>query len=201
MVSFQVAASSSFWALAAIALGDVAGAQGTGEGAGVQGTLQYRSDDPEETDRIPIEGAEVIVYTAELSPDGRSIVTVGEEVAGGTSEADGTFSIDLPSGGDYAVELVRSTRCPEGVELVDEDRHQLPLRGSVTNQRRNVLFNLAEGDAAAAARVEAARPFFDRGARLFVEGIKFGLIIGMCADRALADLRHDGPRQLRPRPR
>ena len=165
--------------LAAIALGDVAGAQDTGEGAGVQGTLQYRSDDPEETDRIPIEGAEVVVYTAELAPDGRSIVTVGEEVAGGASAADGTFSIDLPGGGDYAVEIVVDT-LPEGVELVDEDRAQLPLRLG-ENQRRNVLFNLAEGEAAAAARDRGSAPFFDRAARLFVEGVKFGLIIGMCA--------------------
>ena len=165
--------------LAAIGLGDIAHAQGTGEGAGVQGTLQYRSDDPEETDRIPIEGAEVVVYTAELSPDGRSIVTVGEEVGSGTSAADGTFSVDVPAAGDYAVEVAVDT-LPEGVELVDEDRAQLPLRLG-ENQRRNVLFNLAEGEAAAAARDRGSAPFFDRAARLFVEGVKFGLIIGMCA--------------------
>ena len=73
-----------------------------------------------------------------------------------------------------------STRCPEGVELVDEDRAQLPLRLG-ENQRRNVLFNLAEGEAAAAARDRGSARFFDRGARLFVEGVKYGLIIGMCA--------------------
>jgi len=158
---------------------DAASAQGTGEGEGTQGVLQFRSDDPEVTERQPIEGGEVVVYAAELSPNGRSVVSRGEEVGRATSAADGTFSVDLPGPGDYAVELQLDT-LPEGVEIVDEDRQTLPLR-LTENQRRNVLFNLAEEDAAAAVRGREGDSRIDRGARLLVDGIKFGLIIGMCA--------------------
>lgn len=158
---------------------DRALAQGTGEGEGTQGIIQYRSDDPELPDRVPIEGAEIIVYEAELSAAGNEIVTVGAEAASGATDAEGRFSIDLPGAGDYAVEL-QIDSLPEGVELVDEDRQQLPLQ-LTTNQRKNVLFNLAEGDAASAIRGREGDSRVDRGARLLVEGIKFGLIIGMCA--------------------
>ena len=43
-----------------------------------------------------------------------------------------------------------------------------------------MLFNLAEGDAAGGTRSEGRQPLRP-GARLLVDGIKFGLIIGMCA--------------------
>jgi branched-chain amino acid transport system permease protein len=164
--------------LVAIVAGDIAGAQTPGEGEGVQGIIQYIPEDAEGRERTPVEGAEVVVYTAELSPDGRSIVEVGDEVGRGASGADGAFSIDLPGPGDYAVELQTDT-LPEGVALVDEDRQQLATRLTV-NQRRNVLFNLAEGEAGAGAGPRRDSRF-DRGSRLFVDGIKFGLIIGMCA--------------------
>lgn len=146
---------------------------------GTQGNLQYRSDDPEVEDRVPIEGAEVIIYSAELSPDGRAIVEVGDEVARGASGAEGAFSIDLPAAGDYAAEIQLET-LPDGVELVDEERGQLPLR-LTEDQRKNLLFNLAEGDAAESARTREGDGRLERGARLSLEGLKFGLIIGMCA--------------------
>lgn len=151
----------------------------TGDGTGTQGTLLYRSDDPDQTDKLPVEGAELVVYTAELSADGRTVAALGDEVGRDTTDADGMFSIDLPGAGDYAVELQVDT-LPEGVELVDEERATLALR-VVENQRKSVLFNLAEGESASAARERRPDGLFERGARLFVEGLKFGLIIGMCA--------------------
>jgi branched-chain amino acid transport system permease protein len=159
----------------ALLAADVAGAQ-QGDGEGTQGILQYRSADAAQTDRVPIEGGEVVVYDAELSPDGRTVVSTGEEVGRGTSGADGAFSVDLPGPGDYAVEIQIDT-LPEGVALVDEDRQVLALR-LATNQRQNVLFNLAEEGAVSGRQTDT---FLDRAARLLVEGIKFGLIIGMCA--------------------
>ena len=99
------------------------------------------------------------------------------EVGQGHIGADGAFSIDVPGAGDYAVELQVET-LPEGVSLDNEDRQQLPQR-LTENQRRNVLFALSEGEGGGGARVRDSR--VDRGARLFVDGIKFGLIIGMCA--------------------
>lgn len=173
----------SLWALlVAMIVGlfgaDFAAAQDDG-GEGTQGIIQYRPEDAAVTEKVPVEGVDVVVYEAELSEDGRMIVSVGEEAGRGTTDAEGAFSIDLPAAGDYAVELQLES-LPESVVLVDEDRQQLPLR-LTTNQRKNVLFNLAEGDAATAARSREGDSRFDRGARLLVEGIKFGLIIGMCA--------------------
>jgi len=171
------------WAiLAAIGVGlfgaDFASAQDD-DGEGTQGIIQYRSDDPEQSDRVPLEGVDVVVYQAELSENGREVIEVGDEVATGTSGADGAFSVDVPGPGDYAVELQVDT-LPDGVELVDEERQQLALR-LTTNERTNVLFNLAEGDAASQIRGREGDSRLDRGARLLVDGIKFGLIIGMCA--------------------
>ncbi len=166
-----------FGVLVSLFVGATVAAQADGEGT--QGTLQFRSDDPEQRDRVPIEGGEVVVYEAELTPDGRAVVSVGAEVGRGTSGADGTFSVDVPGPGSYAVEL-QVDSLPEGVELVDETKQVLPLE--LTNgQRKNVLFNLAEGDSATAARERTSDGILNRGARLFVEGVKFGLIIGMCA--------------------
>lgn len=146
--------------------------------AGVQGTLQYKSDDPDVVGRVPIEGGEVIAYAAELGPN-RSIVEVGEEVARGQSDADGKFLIPLQSPGDYVVEINLDS-LPEGVELVDANKAQLAV--SLTGTRTlNVLFNLGEEGSASSARNRVTDSTLDRASRLFVEGIKFGLIIGMCA--------------------
>lgn len=157
---------------------DPVGAQDSGS-EGVQGVIQYKPDDAEGNEKVPAEGVEIVVYEATLSADGRTVESAGDEVARGSSAADGAFAIDLPAAGDYVVEIQVDT-LPEGVELVDEDRASLALR-LTDNQRRNVLFNLAEGDAAEAARNRTGDSRLDRGARLLVEGIKFGLIIGMCA--------------------
>lgn len=173
----------SLWALlVATILGlfgaDVVSAQ-DGEGEGVQGTIQYRPEGAEGREREPIEGVEVVLYTATLDATGRAVEEIGDEVARATSDADGRWSLDAPGPGDYAVELQVDT-LPDGVELIDENRQQISQR-LTNNQRNNVLFNLAEGEAATAARNRTGDSRWDRGARLLVEGIKFGLIIGMCA--------------------
>lgn len=148
-------------------------------GTATKGTLLYKSDDPEQTDKLPVEGAEVVVYSATLSADGRSVDQLGDEVGRATTDAEGKFFVPLPAAGDYAIELQVDT-LPDGVELVNEDRSTLAVRVA-TDQQKSALFNLAEGDAAASARTRTSDSRWDRGARLFVDGIKFGLIIGMCA--------------------
>ncbi|MGI9030946.1 MAG: branched-chain amino acid ABC transporter permease [Ilumatobacteraceae bacterium] len=162
--------------LLAIFIADAAGAQQSDEGAGIQGTLTYEPEDEDAEEKLPVEGATLIVYEAQLSSDGRSVVELGEAVGEGVTDAEGVFGVDLPGGGDFAIELQVDT-LPEGVALVDEDRQTLAIQLN-EGQRRNVLFNLAEGDAGG-GRQQAST--FDRAARLFVEGIKYGLIIGMCA--------------------
>ncbi len=149
------------------------------DGGGIKGTLEYQSDDATQTAKIPIEGGEIIVFSAELSADGRTIVTVGGEVGRVTSASDGTFFLALPTPGDYVVEVSLES-LPDGVELVNADRAQLATRLR-PNQQRSVLFPMAEESSAASARGRSSDNAFERGARLFVQGIKFGLIIGMCA--------------------
>jgi branched-chain amino acid transport system permease protein len=159
--------------LATMFLGDLTAAQQ--DGAGVQGTLTYTPDGG--GDKVPAEGVTLTVYEAQLSADGRQVEELGESVGEATTDAEGAFSVDVPGPGDYAIELNADT-LPEGVTLVDEDRQTLALRIG-ENQRRNVLFNLVEGEGGGGGRQQASD--FDRAARLFVEGIKYGLIIGMCA--------------------
>ncbi len=91
----------------------------------------------------------------------------------------GFVSVPLPGPGSYAVEIEIET-LPEGIELVRADKQQLPVEAR-SGQPTRVLFNLAEGDAAGAARDKTSDSLLTRAARLLFEGIIFGLIIGLCA--------------------
>jgi neutral amino acid transport system permease protein len=153
-----------------------ASAQPDAEGPGVQTTLRVT---PEEAgaDKTPAVGVEIIVFEAEVAD--RAIVSVGAEVGRGTSDETGFVFVPVPAPGDYAVEINIDT-LPDGVELVRADKQQLPVTARA-EQPSNVLFNLAEGDAASAARGKESDGLVTRGFRLLYEGIIFGLIIGMCA--------------------
>jgi neutral amino acid transport system permease protein len=155
--------------------GGSAAAQPDEEAGGVRGALTYNTVDEED---IPLEGAEIIVYEGELSPDGRTIVDVGAEVGRATADAEGAWEVRLPTPGDYVVELNLES-LPEGVELVSGDGER-PVRLS-PNQMRPQLFRLAGEEAAAAARVTTGDPLWERVLRQSVQGLKFGLIIGMSA--------------------
>jgi neutral amino acid transport system permease protein len=145
-------------------------------GESIETTLTAKPEDSS-ADKIPIEGAEIVVFEAEIVD--RVIQSVGDEVGRGTSDATGLVSIGVPGPGSYAVELVLDS-LPEGIELVRADKQQLPVEVRA-GQSSRVLFNLAEGDAASAARDKESDGYFTRGFRLLYEGIIFGLIIGMCA--------------------
>ncbi len=145
-------------------------------GEAIETTLLAQPDEVG-ADRIPIEGAVIVVYEAEIVD--REIVSVGAEVGQATSDAAGLVSVPLPGPGSYVVELdVESL--PEGIELVRADRQQLPVEARI-GQPSRVLFNLAEGDAANTARDRTSDGVFTRGARLLFEGVIFGLTIGLCA--------------------
>jgi neutral amino acid transport system permease protein len=145
-------------------------------GESVETTLTAKPEDTS-AENIPVVGAEIIVYEAVIVD--RVIESVGDEVGRGTSDDTGFVSVPLPGPGPYAVELNLDT-LPEGVELVRADKQQLPIEARI-GQPTRVLFNLAEGDAASAARGKESDGLATRGLRLFYEGIIFGLIIGMCA--------------------
>jgi neutral amino acid transport system permease protein len=147
----------------------------------VLGTLQYKPETPDPAApnaKVPIEGAVVEVFKATLSLDGRAVEELGELLGEAVSDAEGKFSFPLADPGDYAVRLVLES-LPEGVSLVDETKGTLPIRVT-DSQSKTVLFNLVEGDVATATAT-ANDPWYDKVVRLAVNGLQFGLIIGMCA--------------------
>ena len=144
-------------------------------GESVETTLLAKPEDGGERD--PVEGAEIIVYEAVVVD--REIQSIGDEIGRGTSDATGFVSVALPAPGQYVVEL-NIDSLPEGVELIRADKAQLPVEARAGESSR-VLFNLAEGDAAGAARDKESDSVLTRGTRLLYEGAIFGLIIGLCA--------------------
>ena len=126
----------------------------------VQGTLRY---DDEAGDEVLVEGIDITVESADgsFSED----VTTGE---------DGTFSVEVPGPGSY-VASIDPDSIPEGVSLKDEDRTELTFTLGA-GQSRNVLFPLQSGEGGV-----SGGGYFDRALRLGVEGIRFGLIIAICA--------------------
>ncbi len=145
-------------------------------GESIETTLSATAEESG-ADKIPVEGAEIVVFEAEIVD--RVIQSVGDEVGRGTTDATGFVSVAVPGPGSYAVELVLES-LPEGIELVRADKQQLPVEARL-GQPTRVLFNIAQGDAASAARDKESDGLVTRGIRLLYEGIIFGLIIGMCA--------------------
>ena len=126
----------------------------------VRGTLRY---DDEAGEPVPVEGVDLTVE----SQDG----TFSEDV---TTDEEGAFEVPVPGPGAY-VAIVDPDSLPEDVSLKDEERTELSFTIG-QNQSRNVLFPLVSGEAEG-----GGGRFYDRFLRLAVEGIKFGLIIAICA--------------------
>lgn len=130
------------------------------EGPRITGTLRYERDGEDEF----VEGADVAVESA----DG----TFSEQA---TSDAEGKFEIAVPGPGTYVVTL-------------DED--SLPEEVGLSNERPSLTIELREGRMVAPAGFplgfgdEAGRDISttaERAVRLTIQGIRFGLIIAMCA--------------------
>ncbi len=137
-------------------------ASAQGDGERLQGTLRYTAGDGE---RVPVAGAVITVERAD-----------GEAVAEVESSGDGSFVVELDGPGSYVVTLDAET-LPEGISLRNADRASLRLAVS-PGQSRSLLFALVEGEGGGSA---TGGIDVDRIARLSVEGLKFGLIIAMCA--------------------
>ncbi len=177
----------------AIFLGDVAAAQE--DGAGVQGTLTYEAEDEAAEEKLPAEGVTLVIYEAELSPDGRQVVAAGRTGRRSGHRRRGRVLL-RPAGRRRLRHRAAGRHAARGCRPGQRGPRAPWPCGSVDNQRRNVLFNLAEGDAgggraAASEYVRPRRPPVRRGHQVRPDHRHV-------RRRAVADLRHDRPRQLRP---
>jgi neutral amino acid transport system permease protein len=137
-----------------------AGGETQTEGPRITGVLRYEQDGED----VFVEDAEVTVESAD-----------GAFSESTTSDEEGRFEVVVPGPGSYEVTL-------------DED--SLPEDVGLRNDRPTLTIELREGRAAAPALFplgfgdEAGRDvssFFERAVRLTIQGIRFGLIIAMCA--------------------
>jgi branched-chain amino acid transport system permease protein len=135
---------------------------GGDEGGGevVRGTLRYETETGEDAFA---DGVDVTVESA----DGQEIDTV-------SSDEDGVWEVPLPGPGRYTV-TIDPDSLPEGVTLQDEDRTTLTFEMS-PGRSRAVLFSITAGFG---GREVASG--FERFIRLSVQGIRFGLVLGMAA--------------------
>ena len=147
------------------------------EGEELKGTLQYAPVSG--GDKVAVEGAALEVFEASLSTDGKIVESVGASLGTVTTDSSGFFRFALPGSGDYAVEL-KVDSLPSGVSPKDPERVVLPARVGDA-QSKSLLFALVEGDSVSVSTGGDGDPWYDRLARLSVNGLQFGLIIGMCA--------------------
>jgi neutral amino acid transport system permease protein len=137
------------------------------------------AEDAEDTveGAAPVEGTEAV--QGNLSNEDGPVAGVeinvtdvdGQEVGQGVTDQEGDWRVPLPGPGDYVIEVDVDTL--GGAELRNPDRN--PLEASVRpEQSRTVLFPLGESTRETTGR-------WGRVIGLTVDGIKFGLIIGMTA--------------------
>lgn len=136
--------------------------EGDAPSEAIAGTLRY---DDESGEAVPAEGVEITVESAD-----------GSFTDSGESDDEGRFEIAVPGPGQYSVTLDPDT-LPEDVVLRNADRATLEGVELRAGQTRSVLFPIDFGEAA----TRNVSTTFDRFLRLLVDGIRFGLIIAMCA--------------------
>jgi len=140
--------------VAAFALGLAALSPGTAHAVGeaVAGTLQTSRSGP-------IEGVEVKVET----PDGQEVDTV-------ETDEDGRWSVDLPAPGQYVV-TINPDDLPEGISLSGEASRTVTVE---PGRRQPVTIGLEDGSRGSGGGTI-------RAVQLLVDGIRFGLLIAICA--------------------
>lgn len=109
----------------------------------------------------PLEGVQVTIQDAD-----------GNELGTAETGEDGTFEFGLPGPGSYTATLEESS-LPEGVGLTNPDRATLEF-SMRPGQSRTLLYPLGEAEGSSVRVLGTAL-------QLFVEGVKFGLIIAMAA--------------------
>jgi neutral amino acid transport system permease protein len=129
-----------------------------GGGAAVQGTLVYTEDG----ERVAAEGVAITVESGDGS--------FSEDVE---TDAEGHYEVALPAAGEYTISIDPDT-LPDGVSLEDEDRTSLTLNFE-ENRVRPAIFRLTTGEGSGGDTT------WKKALRLTVEGLRFGLVIAMCA--------------------
>ena len=146
------------------ALGSAATAQedeGEGEATEfVRGRLTDRKGTADRDDDSPVPDVEILVSAAD-----------GEEVGVAVSDEEGVFELGLPGPGSYTAVLDTDT-LPDGVGLAEGDE-SLAFE-VLPGQSRPLIFDLG-------ARERQTESKVDRLPQLLFEGIKFGLVIALCA--------------------
>ncbi len=122
------------------------------EGEAVAGTLQTSRSGP-------IEGIQVTVSTVD-----------GEEIEQVESDENGRWSVDVPGPGQYVVSI-DADDLPEGVTLSGEDSRTVTVD---PGRRQPVNLGLEDGSRGGGSGGV-------RAVQLFVDGLRFGLLIAMCA--------------------
>jgi neutral amino acid transport system permease protein len=151
--------------LLAMLLPGVAAAQ-EGGGESVTSTISY--DDLETGEDMFAEGVAVTVTDEN-----------GEVVGEATTDAEGTFVVELPGPGVYDVGIDPDT-LPAGVVLRNPDRNPASVTVEAGQQSRTI-FSTAPGDGGGVAVVDSGGTSFRQVAQLTVEGLKLGLFIAMMA--------------------
>ena len=127
----------------------------------ISGNLRYEDEAGEQ---VPVEGIEITVESAD-----------GSYSESAESDEDGRFEVPVPAAGSYTVAITEDD-LPDDVGLRN-DRPELPVRVRDGRINTPVLFPLGFGDIG----TRDVSTDVDRAARLAVQGIRFGLIIAMCA--------------------
>jgi neutral amino acid transport system permease protein len=122
------------------------------EGEQVTGTLQTSRSGP-------IEDVKVTVTT----PD-------GNEVGTATTDADGKWAVDLPGPGKYVVSI-QADDLPDGIKLSGQDTRTVTVDAG---RRQPVTIGLEDGSRNGAGGSV-------RAVQLLVDGLRFGLLIAICA--------------------
>lgn len=131
-----------------------------GEGATqFLGRLRYENSEAEE---VGVEGVEIEIE----SEDGSFSETV-------ETDEEGAYQVTLPGPGRYSA-TIDVASLPDGVDMVDEDKTTLNVNMSA-GQSRSLLFRISTGEA------PGEESKLEQVPEKVVDGLRFGLIIAMCA--------------------
>lgn len=131
----------------------------------VFGSLNVQADGT----RTPVEGVTITVF----AEDGELI----EEV---TTDEAGTWSVEVAEPTAYVVQLDVDT-LPEGVRIPANGVEERTVTLANGRERVGALFPLEEGEPGGEASTEGGRSETERFLQLLVEGIRFGLLLGLMA--------------------